>query len=91
MVEIGSGTKRQVEDVHLSRYVCYLIVQNADPSKPVIANGQTYFAIPAPSEAVRIFGVVAVDQHRIHHRLKFGDRQGVVDRPLPGRRADQAQ
>ena len=45
MVEIGSGARRQVEDVRLSRYACYLIVQNGDPSKPVIANGQTYFAL----------------------------------------------
>jgi len=45
MVEIGSGALREVEDVRLSRYACYLIVQNGDPSKPVIANGQTYFAL----------------------------------------------
>jgi DNA-damage-inducible protein D len=45
MVEIGSGAKRQLPDVRLSRYACYLIVQNGDPSKPVIANGQTYFAL----------------------------------------------
>lgn len=45
MVEIGSGAKRGLPDVRLSRYACYLIVQNADPSKPIVANGQTYFAI----------------------------------------------
>jgi DNA-damage-inducible protein D len=45
MVTIGSGAKRSVDDIRLSRYACYLIVQNGDPSKPVIANGQTYFAI----------------------------------------------
>jgi len=45
MVEIGSGAKRELPDVKLSRYACYLIVQNGDPTKPVIANGQTYFAI----------------------------------------------
>ena len=45
MVEIGSGAKRKLQDIKLSRYACYLIVQNGDPSKPVIANGQTYFAI----------------------------------------------
>lgn len=45
MVEIGSGARRQISDVRLSRYACYLIVQNGDPAKPVIANGQTYFAI----------------------------------------------
>jgi DNA-damage-inducible protein D len=45
MVNIGSGAQRPVPDVHLSRYACYLIVQNGDPSKPVIANDQTYFAM----------------------------------------------
>ncbi|MDR0781868.1 MAG: DNA damage-inducible protein D [Pseudomonadales bacterium] len=45
MVDIGSGAQREVEDVRLSRYACYLIVQNGDPSKLVIANGQTYFAL----------------------------------------------
>jgi DNA-damage-inducible protein D len=45
MVSIGSGAQREVADVRLSRYACYLIVQNGDPSKPVIANGQTYFAM----------------------------------------------
>jgi len=45
MVDIGSGAKRKMESCALSRYACYLVVQNADSSKPVIANGQTYFAI----------------------------------------------
>lgn len=47
MVSIGSGAERYIEnyDYHLSRYACYLIVQNGDSSKPVIANGQTYFAL----------------------------------------------
>lgn len=45
MVQLGSGSQREIEDYHLSRYACYLIVQNGDPSKPVIANGQTYFAM----------------------------------------------
>ena len=45
MVEIGSGAERAVDSVKLSRYACYLIVQNADPSKTIVAQGQTYFAI----------------------------------------------
>lgn len=44
MVTLGSGAQRKVEDFHLSRYACYLIVQNADPEKPIVALGQTYFA-----------------------------------------------
>jgi len=45
MVSIGSGAERPIETVYLSRYACYLIVQNSDPSKEVVALGQTYFAI----------------------------------------------
>lgn len=44
MVTLGSGAKRRVEDFRLSRYACYLMVQNADPEKPIVALGQTYFA-----------------------------------------------
>jgi len=39
MVEIGSGAKRELPDVRLSRYACYLVIQNGYPSKPFIANG----------------------------------------------------
>lgn len=53
MVEIGSGARRQVADIHLSRYACYLIVQNGDPAKPVIANGQTYFALQTRRQELR--------------------------------------
>jgi len=54
MVDIGSGAKRPMEDgVKLSRYACYLIVQNADPSKEVVAQGQTYFAIQTRLQEIR--------------------------------------
>lgn len=45
MVSLGSGAQRGVQDFHLSRYACYLVVQNADPGKPIVALGQTYFAV----------------------------------------------
>ena len=45
MVQIGSGAERSMPSYALSRYACYLIVQNGDPSKTVIATGQTYFAM----------------------------------------------
>lgn len=41
----GRGGQREIEDVHMSRYGCYLLVQNADPTKPAVAMGQTYFAV----------------------------------------------
>jgi DNA-damage-inducible protein D len=52
MVDIGSGAKRDVGDLHLSRYACYLIIQNADPSKEIIALGQTYFAVQTRKQEV---------------------------------------
>ena len=45
MVEIGLGVSREIKNFRLSRYACYLIVQNADPAKEVIALGQSYFAM----------------------------------------------
>jgi DNA-damage-inducible protein D len=47
MIPRGKGAHRQVEDVRLSRYACYLIIQNADPEKPIVALGQTDFAMQA--------------------------------------------
>ncbi len=45
MIEIGKGGQRAVATVMMSRYACYLVIQNADPAKEIVAQGQTYFAI----------------------------------------------
>ena len=52
MVNIGSNAQRRQVDYKLSRYACYLIVQNADPRKKVVALGQTYFAVQTRKQEV---------------------------------------
>ena len=70
MVEIGSKTKRKIQDYKLSRYACYLIVQNADPSKEVVALGQTYFAIQTRKQEITMaeYESLSDDEKRIYQR-----------------------
>ena len=74
MVELGSGAERQVEDIMLSRYACYLIVQNADSRKKVVALGQTYFAVQTrKQEIVEDFEQLTEDRKRLAIRNELKD------------------
>ena len=66
MVNIGSGAERELEDMELSRYACYLIVQNGDSRKKVIALGQSYFAVKTrQQELIDNFDKLDEDKKRL--------------------------
>ena len=52
MVDLGSGSQREIEDVALTRYACYLVAQNGDSSKPSVAFAQTYFAVQTRKQEI---------------------------------------
>ena len=70
MVVIGSKTKRKIIDYKLSRYACYLIVQNADPRKKIIALAQTYFAIQTRKQELseQEYNCLTEDEKRLYRR-----------------------
>ena len=76
MVTIGSGARRKLRDYQLSRYACYLIIQNADPEKEIVALGQTYFAVQTRRQEVADAEVLAglnEDQRRLYLRGQLAD------------------
>lgn len=70
MSSIGKGSKRKTVDYKLSRYACYLIVQNGDPRKEVIALGQTYFAVQTRKQELTEleYENLSEDQKRLYQR-----------------------
>ena len=70
MIELGKTAKRKIVEYKFSRYACYLIVQNADPSKKVVALGQTYFAIQTRKQEIieQEYDFLTDDEKRIYQR-----------------------
>jgi len=80
MIDIGRGATRSVDDVAMNRYACYLVMQNADPSKEVVARGQTYFAIQTRRQEISDKEAALEDTKRLsiraelaHHNTQLAD------------------
>ncbi|MBP3444575.1 MAG: DNA damage-inducible protein D [Bacilli bacterium] len=70
MINTGKTAKRKVVDFKLSRYACYLIVQNANPNKEVVALGQTYFAVQTRKQELteKEYSKLTEDKKRFYQR-----------------------
>ena len=77
MVQIGSGAYREQIDYKLTRYACYLIAQNGDSRKKVIALAQTYFAVQTRKQEIseKEYSILTEDEKEITHLIKQQKKQ----------------
>lgn len=88
MVAVGSGAQRELEDIALTRYACYLIAQNGDPAKPAIAFAQTYFAVQTRKQ--EIIEQRLIDAERVSVRDKLSKSEKKLSGILYERGVDSA-
>ena len=75
MVELGSGAVREIDDIALTRYACYLIAQNGDPTKDAIAFAQTYFAIQTRKQELIEQRLVEVERLSARKKLTTSEKE----------------
>ena len=75
MVDIGSGTQREIQDIALTRYACYLIAQNGDPKKPEIAFAQTYFAVQTRKQELIEKRLVEIERVQARKKLTNSEKE----------------